>query len=139
MTHENKLLLEEKILSLFQPDSLLIDAYRQTIRSKTFLQPERRLMLAVLEDAVTCFTKYRRERDRKKKRLFDEAMEWVLEQDNDWPFAFENICDVLGLDSSYLRQGLLESRGRTMRKNPKTVRPVPTHLVARVSLPFIVR
>lgn len=125
MMYENKLFLEEKTLSLFQLDTLLFDAFHQTVRSITFLHAEKRLMLAVLEDAVTCFTKYRRARDRKKRRPFDEAREWVLERESDWPFAFDNICDALGLDSDYLRQGLLGDEWKTAQKDSKTARTAP--------------
>ena len=30
-----------------------------------------------------------------------------MEKNSDWPFSFENICEVLGFDPAYLRQGLL--------------------------------
>ena len=43
---------EEKIASLFQPDTLLSDQYFENLRRKTFFEPEKRLMLAVLEDAI---------------------------------------------------------------------------------------
>ncbi len=43
---------EEKIASLFQPDTLLSDQYFENLRRKTCFEPEKRLMLAVLEDAI---------------------------------------------------------------------------------------
>jgi hypothetical protein len=43
--------------SLFQPDTLLPDQYLATFRRKYRLDPERRLMLAVLENAIDCFQK----------------------------------------------------------------------------------
>ena len=71
------------------------------------LGPQERLMLAVLEDAIECFQKYAGARDGKRERLFLEAEEWILERDSDWPFSFENICDILDLDPNYIRRGLL--------------------------------
>ncbi len=47
--------LEEKIISLFEPDMLLPALYLENFRRKTPVEPERRLMLAVLEDAINCF------------------------------------------------------------------------------------
>ena len=47
--------LEEKIISLFKPDMLLPALYLENFRRKTPVEPERRLMLAVLEDAINCF------------------------------------------------------------------------------------
>ena len=44
--------LEEKIISLFEPDMLLPALYLENFHRKTPVEPERRLMLAVLEDAI---------------------------------------------------------------------------------------
>ena len=55
MTYETGLSVEEKVSSLFQPDTLLPAQYFETFRRKSHLEPEKRLMLAVLEDAVACF------------------------------------------------------------------------------------
>ena len=74
------------------------------------LSPQKRLMLAVLEDAIECFWKYARARDGRSERLFLEAEEWILEQNSDWPFSFENICEALNLDPKYLRRGLLKKQ-----------------------------
>lgn len=46
---------EEKIASLFEPDTLLAAQYFDNLRRKTILEPEKRLVLAVLEDAINCF------------------------------------------------------------------------------------
>lgn len=93
--------------SLFQPDILLAAQYVETVRTKASLEPEKRLMLTVLEDAVLCFQKGVFAGDRRRKALFPDAEEWIMEKNSDWPFSFENICEVLGLNPAYLRQGLL--------------------------------
>jgi hypothetical protein len=95
------------VSSLFQPDTLLSEQYLETCRRKTHLEPEIRLMLAVLEDAVACFQKYVAAQRRKEKVLFQEAEEWFLEKDSDSFYSFENICESLGLDPDYLRKGLV--------------------------------
>jgi hypothetical protein len=64
---------------------------------------EERLMLAVLEDAINCFFG-----DDRKARM--EATVWLKERECASPFGFENICSVLGLDSSWLRKGLFRQR-----------------------------
>ena len=74
------------------------------------LSPQKRLMLAVMEDAIECFWKYARARDGRSERLSLEAEEWILEQNSDWPFSFENICEALNLDPKYLRRGLLKKQ-----------------------------
>lgn len=63
-------------------------------------------MIAILEDAVDCIGKYGRPCDANRRRQFEAALEWVLSESNLQPFTFEWICDVLGLDATYLRRGL---------------------------------
>ena len=46
---------DDRISSLFQPDVLLAEQYIQNFRRKTPLEPEKALLLAVLEDGVRCF------------------------------------------------------------------------------------
>lgn len=70
------------------------------------LQPEKRLMLAVLEDAVGTFQKYVCTRDRASQRLLAEVEDWFGSDDVDWPYSFVNICHSLGLEVAFLRQGL---------------------------------
>lgn len=98
---------ETRLTSFFQPDVLLRDHYLETVRRKTDLDPERMLMLAVLEDAVACFRKHVFARDSRGKKLLRDAEDWILEQDSDWFFSFENICGLLGIDADYLREGLM--------------------------------
>jgi hypothetical protein len=45
-------------------------------------------------------------KDRKSQQLFVDADEWISSDDRTWPFAFENICDLLSINSEYLRRGL---------------------------------
>jgi hypothetical protein len=63
MNYNTGLSLEEKVTSLFQPDTLLPAQYLETFRRKAPLEPEKRLMLSVLEDAVACFQKHLFSRD----------------------------------------------------------------------------
>jgi hypothetical protein len=38
--------------------------------------------------------------------MHHEAEEWISNQDRSYPFSFDNICDALGFDANYMRQGL---------------------------------
>lgn len=49
--------------------------------------------------------------------MFCEAEEWILEEDGDWPFSFENVCEVLGLNPRYVRQGLIRWRNKKLAKS----------------------
>lgn len=73
-------------------------------------------MLAVLEDAIFCFQKYLFARDISGNKLFREAQDWILEEDQEGPFSFENICEVLGIGPNYLRQGLLRWKQKQLAR-----------------------
>src|SRR5258705_13925224 len=79
---------EEKIASLFQPDTLLSDQYFENLRRKTHFQPEKRLMLAVLEDAIRYYQDNLVSRNSKKNRIFNETEEWIVNHDGVWVFKF---------------------------------------------------
>ena len=79
-------------------------------------------MLAVLEDAIRTLLLARRTAVPRKRLLRELA--WVESTSQTEPFAFESICDVLGLDPGYLRQRLvsgafLPARGGPVR-GPRT-------------------
>ena len=99
--------VEEKIISLFEPDTLLPAQYLENFRGKTLVEPERRLMLAVLEDAINCFQVNVMAQSGRRKKLFNEAEDWIMEQDDDWMFSFVSVCEILRLNPEYVRHGLL--------------------------------
>jgi hypothetical protein len=97
----------ERFASLFQPDTLIPQEYLETFKRLTHLEPEKRLMFAVLEDGVACFMKYVSARDTRGKKYFRETEEWLLEGPSERLFSFANLCETLGLNADYLRHGLL--------------------------------
>ena len=107
MAYDASLGVEEKMGSLFQPDTLLPAQYFDTFRRKANSEPEKKLMLAILEDAIDCFQKYIFARDGRGKGIFREAEDWILEENSDLLFSFENIWEVLGFNPKYVRKGLL--------------------------------
>ncbi len=112
--------MEQTMDSLLQPDTLLTAQYLETIRRENHLDPEKMLMLAILEDGIACFQKYVSSLDGKGKRLFCEAEEWILkEQNDDWLFSYDNICKTLDLNHEYLRQGLMCWRYHELRESDR--------------------
>jgi hypothetical protein len=97
---------------LFEPDVILPAQFYTMFKCSQYKEPERRLMVAVLEDAVSCLSMNPRECNLRQRRQYEEAKQWVTtEEDSEWIFSFRNICEVLGMDPSYLRRGL--TRGKT--------------------------
>lgn len=75
-------------------------------RKRARRSPEKRLMLAILQDAVDEYMKNALSQGRRRKRLFKETEEWIWSPDRSWLFSFENICEAFDLDPDNLRQGL---------------------------------
>jgi hypothetical protein len=107
---------DEKLASLFQPDTLLSAQYFDNLRRRALVEPEKRLVLAILEDAINCFQDNLFARTSKKKKLFREAEEWIVEDSGDWIFSFDNVCEILGFNPEYLRQGLLRWKEKKLAK-----------------------
>lgn len=81
------------------------------VRGRKFLEGERKLMLAVLEDAIDCLQLRGKRTKPIKRQLFQESLDWVKRKDDNDLFSFENICQTLGIDASKLRSGLLRRTG----------------------------
>jgi hypothetical protein len=119
MSYDTGLSMEERVTSLFQPDTLMPEQYLETFRRKLYLEPEKKLLLAVLEDAIACFQKYLFSKDGKGKALFLEAQEWISDEDTDWLFSFANVCEMLGFEPSYLRDGLMRWKSDKLESHSK--------------------
>ena len=95
-------------------------------------EPERRLRLAVLEDAIRYVQRYLHATDKHGRALYEDAVDWFGSPDRGDPFAFENVCDALGLDPDYIRGGLRRWRDTEARR-PSGSRPRPTDAGVRRS------
>ena len=127
MSYDTGLSMEERVTSLFQPDTLLPDQYLDTYRRKLHLEPEKKLMLAILEDAIACFQKYVSATDAKGKALFQEAEDWIQQAAGEGVFAFDSICEGLGLSPDYIRRGLATWKENSLaqRSQAKVYRLAP--------------
>jgi len=98
--------MDHRFESPLEPDILIGSAFS---RSRP-LQGERRLMLAVLGDAVDCYRRGRGARDPATRVLFNETRAWLESTDRRATFSFVSICDALDIDADYLRRGLRQPR-----------------------------
>jgi hypothetical protein len=98
---------EESIGAVFQPDTVLPSQFFGILRKKGFVEGEKRLMAAVLADAVDCYMKQAFSPDARGRQTFRDAEAWILQEEpGPWLFSFTNICDMLGLEPEYIRRGL---------------------------------
>ncbi|HEX9443491.1 MAG TPA: hypothetical protein VGA73_05195 [Candidatus Binatia bacterium] len=105
---------------LFQEDASLPSQYWDTFAKKRDLEPEKRLLLAVLDNAVRAY----RSCIFTGGRRFTEVEGWLFNDGSEDTFSFKNICDVLGLDPGRIRQSLKLSSGVKPRRAP-TERQAP--------------
>jgi hypothetical protein len=89
-------------------DSVLPCQLGDRLFGATRLQPEKRLQLAVLEDAVLMFHRFAGAETTRARNRLNEVRAWTSSEDTSWPFAFQAICQSLNLDPDYVRGGLLE-------------------------------
>ena len=92
---------DEHLPRLFVPQVVLPAQWAR--RSRAGLG-ERRLMVAVLLDAVAVYTKCRTRGV--VNRRFREVDKWFRSHDREWPFAFERICEVLSMDAEMIRAAI---------------------------------
>jgi hypothetical protein len=79
----------------------------ESLFKRTIREGEKELMLAVLEDAIHTFQRYLGAGNEKESKQFEEVQEWILGKNGDSLFSFDNVCETLGLDPSYVRRGLI--------------------------------
>jgi len=120
MDHTNHA-FDERATTVFQPDTMLASQYFDRIRRRPELDPERRLMFAVLEDAVNICLKNAGTADPQRRELLSEAEDWIADRDSTWLYAFENICSVLDLEPDYIRRGLRAWKQRARKAGAREI------------------
>ena len=116
--------MQDRSGGLFEPDVLLPGQFFSFFRKEAGFERERRLMLAVLEDAIDCFQKYAHTEDLRGKQLFSESYEWIMSADKRWLFSFENICQIVDMNPDYIRQGLHRWREERTTASPAAKSPL---------------
>lgn len=99
---------EEGQTLTFHDDTLVQAEYQDQLR-RSQLDPEKRLMLAILQDAVVCYRRNSATQLGKRRQLFLEAENWIKDQQSDYLFSFNNICETLGINPDYLMRGLFRA------------------------------
>jgi hypothetical protein len=105
MFRETKMGHDESSVT-FRSDPLLPVQFYDHSQRPLEQDPNRKLMLAVLDNALECLQKHLLSRSRRGKRLYREAEEWIKDETGAWMFSFENVCQCLDLDPGYMRKHL---------------------------------
>jgi hypothetical protein len=101
-----------------EPEVILPEQYFGGASGVREMEGEKRLMLAVLQDAIWCFLKYAEAKRPHGRKLFREAAHWIGDTCTEWAFSFESICAVLDLDSEFLRRRLHRVRESLATNSP---------------------
>lgn len=108
------------LTKIFEPDTISPSQfYGKNSPLSSQMEGQRRLMLAILQDAIECLEKYRGSRNSLHRELYRDALGWVQDESADWLFCFSNVCDFLGFDAAYLRQSILARERRVGKANGK--------------------
>ena len=106
---------DDFLARILEPDIFLPSQFYGSAGLSRQLEGEKRLMIAILKDAVECLEKYRGSRSSVGGCLYESAIEWVEDNSTEWLFSFTNICDLLGFDPAYMRQVLLKRENRSTK------------------------
>jgi hypothetical protein len=90
-------------------------------RGHAAMGPLKRLMRAVLVDAIHCYQRNFDALTIRKQREFREAQNWLFKDSSDGPFSFDTVCYVLDIHPDFLRQRLIQfqyARVRECRTRP---------------------
>ncbi len=100
-------------------DFLLPVQYRDLVNGRNVLEGERKLLFAVLEDAIRCYVNNMSCQSPRRRALFCEVNEWIEASGGQNLFAFENLCDALGIDGAAVRERLRALRLRSASRGYK--------------------
>lgn len=81
-----------------------MNATTTTIDTARDLEGVKRLLAAVLDDAIAVVKRDGGRRDR--RQLVRETREWFASDDTGSPFDFLNVCAVLGIDALAMREAI---------------------------------
>lgn len=73
-------------------------------------EPERRLFLAVLSDAIVRVRRLAESRNPRRRYDLLEAERWIRSEDRSWPCSFVNVCEALDIAPEPLRRAVLKWR-----------------------------
>jgi hypothetical protein len=92
--------------SAFELESILPSQFFDGRNNNEVLEPLKRLMLAVLTDAVRCYQLGSAAQKTSRRRAFLEAEQWLFRAKANGPFSFESVCCALDIAPDYLRHML---------------------------------
>lgn len=98
--------LQDSFASQVEPDTLLPVQFYELIGRRNVLEGERKLLFAVLEEAIDCYLKNMNAKSRWRRILFYEVQDWMNARNRAGLFSYETLCEALEVDPVVLRAAL---------------------------------
>jgi hypothetical protein len=103
----------DELPNIFSGVGILPVQFGESRRRKLPSEGERKLLFAVLEDAIRTYLRHRDSGPAaRNNEEFLEAVEWLSVDDDSSPFTFLNVCEALEIDADCLRLGISNHTGR---------------------------
>ncbi len=96
----------DSVASILQSECLLPSQYNALVRKSEVEAGESRLLLAVLKDALRIYLKAMDRRTAQARRDFREVCQWFYGENQEGLFAYEHLCEALGIHPGSLRRWL---------------------------------
>jgi len=111
--------VEDPAVTMVEPDTMTPSQFFERMFTESTLVPEKRLMLAVLEDAIASFQRSFIQSRASTEPDENDVEAWLDSDDMSWPFSFASICQALDMEPEYLRRGLQHWRDRAAQQGTK--------------------
>jgi hypothetical protein len=82
-------------------------AYVEQVNRRHYDEGAKKLMLAVLQEALNNFVQLLNTKKLDQQEQFREVDRWFWSDESEWLFSFRNIAEHLGINPDYFRAGLL--------------------------------
>lgn len=102
----------DMVMAMLSPEVMLPEQWAEKSRLWT---GERKLMRAVIEEAVGTLFRTAGVKHWKAERDFYHAKKWIASDDIDSPFSFVNCCEECGIDPGFLRSGIADAMAQNRR------------------------
>jgi hypothetical protein len=113
---------EGSLFGRFNSDPGAVFEFYDAIKRNAYLQPEKRLLLALLGDALKCFQKHHDSKSGRGRRLFVETEQWFSAENEEDIFSFELVCITLGMNPGFVRRMLEKWSTGARRPAPSLTR-----------------
>jgi hypothetical protein len=95
-------------LSIRLSEARMEPAYVEQLNRRHYDEGAKKLMLAVLQEALNNFVQFLDAKSSHEKDEFKDIEAWFWAEDNEWLFSFKNIAEHLGINANYFRTGLVQ-------------------------------